>query len=58
MTPILKHVIGSLLVALPALALATAPVMASTSAKPRHHHTHKISYHKSHAKKTHAPTAS
>ncbi len=58
MTPVLKRVIGSLFVALPALALATSPVLASTSAKSRHHHVHKVTYHKSHAKKTHSPTAS
>lgn len=57
MSPILKRVIGSLLVALPALALATSPVLATT-AKSRHHSVHKITYHKSHSKKTQAPTAS
>jgi hypothetical protein len=56
-SPILKRVIGSLLVALPALALATSPVLATT-AKPRHHSVHKVTYHKSHSKKTQAPAAS
>lgn len=56
MTPIVKRLIGSLLFVLPALALATSPVMA---AKPKHHSSvHKISSHKSHSKKTTAPTAS
>jgi hypothetical protein len=56
-TPILKRVIGSLLVALPALTLAASPVLATT-AKAKHHTVHKITYHKSHSKKTQAPTAS
>ncbi len=56
MTPIIKRLIGSLLFVLPALALAASPAMA---AKPKHHSpVHKISSHKSHAKKTTAPTAS
>jgi hypothetical protein len=55
-TPPLKRLIGSLMFVLPALALATSPVMA---AKPKHHSSvHKISAHKSHTKKTTAPTAS
>jgi hypothetical protein len=56
-TPPLKRLIGSLLFVLPALALATSPVMAA--AKPKHHSPiHKVSAHKSHTKKTVAPTAS
>lgn len=56
MTPVLKRLIGSLLFALPALALAASPVMA---AKPKHHTAvHKISAHKHTPKKTPAPTAS
>jgi hypothetical protein len=44
--------IGSLLIVLPALALASSPVMATTSkAKHHRHHVHKISYHRSHSKK-------
>jgi hypothetical protein len=55
-TPPLKRLIGSLLFVLPALALATSPVMA---AKPKHHSSvHKISATKSHPKKTTSPTAS
>ena len=55
-TPLLKRLIGSLLFVLPALALATSPVMA---AKAKHHSpVHKVSAHKSHPKKTTAPTAS
>jgi hypothetical protein len=55
-TPPIKRLIGSLLFVLPALALATSPVMA---AKAKHHSpVHKVSAHKSHSKKTTAPTAS
>ncbi|HVY17586.1 MAG TPA: hypothetical protein VHB27_20365 [Rhodopila sp.] len=56
MTRSLKRLFGSLLFVVPALALATSPVMATTAK----HHTsvHKVSAHKSHTKKTTTPAAS
>jgi hypothetical protein len=54
-TSALKRLIGSLLFVLPAVALATSPVMAKTK---HHSPVHKVSAHKSHSKKVAAPTAS
>jgi hypothetical protein len=58
-TTFFKRLIGTLAIVLPAAALVTSPVMAATHAKTKHHVSiHKASAHKSHSKKTTAPTAS
>jgi hypothetical protein len=48
-----KRLIAALAFVLPAAALVVSPVMAATHAKAKTHHTsiHKVSMHKSHAKK-------
>lgn len=57
MTKFLKRLTGTLAIVLPAVALATTPVMAATHHKAKHHvSVHKIS-HKSH-KKIATPTVS
>jgi hypothetical protein len=55
-----KRLIAALAVILPAAALVTSPVMAASQTKTKPHHVliHKASIHKTHAKKTTAPTAS
>lgn len=55
-----KRLIAALAFVLPAAALVSSPVMAASHTKTKTHHLsiHKASAHKSHAKKTIAPTAS
>jgi hypothetical protein len=54
-----KRLIAALAIVLPAVALATSPVMAASHTKTKHHVSiHKVSAHKSHSKKIAAPTAS
>jgi hypothetical protein len=55
-----KRLIAALAFVLPAAALVTSPVMAAshTKTKAQHASVHKASAHKSHSKKTTAPTAS
>ena len=58
MITLLKRTAIALAVVVPATALVAAPVMATTPAKAKHHVSiHKAS-HKTHAKKSVAPTAS
>jgi hypothetical protein len=55
-----KRLIAALAFVLPVAALVTSPVMAAshTKTKPQHASVHKASAHKTHSKKTVAPTAS